>query len=299
MLHLRNRPSRPRRKTATSATIEPTTPEDRNICNDRADNAGCDEPEDRTKHTVQPDCIGQVASAAGPQQAANTESAAQEHLTEHATNPSSQAVLSSRLTRDERSFITNGEELDDNVATKAMWLIMKQAPQFDIQPTSLSALPSELRYHEEDTMFIHHIDTQRHFVLSTSVGGVVRIFDSLNLKISGALKLQIEAIYQPRQTDTQRRKVRQMKVAHKQRGYTDCGVYSIAYAVEVAMGTDPTELANIRFQRSEMRAHLERIFDAGQVSRFPSVPGTQRQSSTSTIDVNHRRPLGTTKLRNL
>jgi hypothetical protein len=159
-----------------------------------------------------------------------------------------------------------------------MGLIMKQAPQFDIQPTSLSAWPEELRYHEEDTMFIHHVGTQRHFVLSTSVGGVIRIFDSLNLKTSNALKLQIEAIYQPRQAGAQRREVHQVKVAHKQRGSTDCGVYSIAYAVELALGADPAELANIRFKRSEMRAHLEEIFDAGRISRFPRVPRTRHGS---------------------
>jgi len=127
-------------------------------------------------------------------------------------------------------------------------------------------------------MFIHHIGTQHHYVMSTSIGGVVRAFDSLNLRIVDQLERQIEAIYQPRQAGAQRREVHYQTVRHKQRGSRDCGVYSIAYAVEVAMGTDPAELTNISFDQPKMRDHLEAIFDAARISRFPRAPETRRGS---------------------
>jgi Ulp1 family protease len=150
-----------------------------------------------------------------------------------------------------------------------MQLVMRQVPHLHIQPTSLSSWPEELRYSENDTIFIHHIEEQHHFLMSTSIGGTVQTFDSLNLRPSPMLKRQIEAIYQPRSANSRRQMVKHPKVKHKQHGSADCGVFAIAYAVEVAMGTDPKELPSISFQRTAMRVHLEGIFDSQCISRFP------------------------------
>ena len=189
---------------------------------------------------------------------------------------SSQVVLSTNLSNAERMFITNcREELDDNVTTKAMGLIMKDVAHLSIQPTSLSSLPEELRYSEEDTIFIHHIESQHHFVMSASLGGVVWTFDSLNLTPSHLLERQVEAIYQPRDPSQPRRRVLHPTMDHTQVGSTDCGVYAIAYAVEVALGTDPGELPTISYQRHQMRRHLLDIFHTQRVARFPRSPTTR------------------------
>ena len=195
---------------------------------------------------------------------------------DHEPTHSSQVILSTSLTNAERMLIANNrEELDDSVTTKAMGLVMKAVPHLSIQPTSLSSLPEELRYSEEDTIFIHHIESQHHFVMSTSLGGAARTFDSLNLPQSHMLERQVEAIYQPRDPNQARRRVQHPRLEHTQAGSTDCGVYAIAYAVEVALGTDPGELPTISYQRHQMRRHLLDIFHTQRVARFPRSPTTR------------------------
>ena len=99
---------------------------------------------------------------------------------------------------------------------------MKEVPHLSIHPTSLSLLPEELRYSEEDTIFIHHIESQHHFVISTPLEGAVWTFDSLNLTPSHMLERQVEAIYQPRDPNQARRRVQHPPLEHTQAGSTDC-----------------------------------------------------------------------------
>ena len=60
-----------------------------------------------------------------------------------------------------------------------------------------------------------------------------------------------------------------MVVSHEQQGSADCGVFAVAYATEVAMGTVPEEVAEIRYRQGDMQTHLEAAFDAGHIARFP------------------------------
>jgi hypothetical protein len=188
-------------------------------------------------------------------------------------SPPNTVVLSTRLTNDERGLITSGQELDDNITTKAMRLIMAQVPHLNIQPTSLSAIPEQLTFSEEPTMFVHHTGAQHHFVMSTSAGGVIRTYDSLNLDPSTSLRRQVAAIYIPNGDNTSAgvKRVQHMIVSHEQQGSADCGVFAIAYATEIAMGSDPEEVADIWFRQGDMRSHLAAAFDAGHITRFPRV----------------------------
>jgi hypothetical protein len=72
-----------------------------------------------------------------------------------------------------------------------------------------------------------------------------------------------------------------MIVKHKQHGSADCGVFAIAYAVEVALGTDPKEVINIKYNQQAMRTHLAAAFDAGQFTRFPREEETRLNSGTA------------------
>jgi len=101
-----------------------------------------------------------------------------------------------KISKKEMELITRGDELDDNIITQAMRLIMKIKPELKIQPTSLSQCPQLLQHHEGETLFIHH-KGNHHFITSTSIGGVLRTYDSLNLKITKDTFEQIAGIYTP------------------------------------------------------------------------------------------------------
>jgi hypothetical protein len=168
-----------------------------------------------------------------------------------------------------------GQKLDDGITTKAMQMLMYQKPELKIQPTSLSQAPGMLQRSVAPTLFIHHTGKQHHFVTSTSIGGTVRVYDSLNLSPSHSLIEQMSAIYTANgKADRVRmRQAAPSRVELKQVGSTDCGVFAIAYAVEVALGTEPREVYSIRFKQNEMRRHLVEAFDMGSISKFPRSDG--------------------------
>jgi len=166
--------------------------------------------------------------------------------------------------------ITEGKELDDNIATQAMKLVMLQKPHLQIQPTSISSIPDLLQYSDDDTIYIHH-NGARHFTTSTSMGGKVRTYDSLNLTPTTNLLQQITAIYAPNNNSNHPR-IQQMihtRIKHKQKGSVDCGVFAIAYAVDLAFGEDPRDIANIAYSQSCMREHLAAALSSGTITQFP------------------------------
>ena len=176
-----------------------------------------------------------------------------------------------KLSETEASYIKEGQELDDGITTKAGKLIMKKWTHLTIQPTSLSAWPALIEQTARPSIFIHQINTQRHFLMSTSVGGTVRTFDSLNLKTSTQLNKQLDALYG---IEKERKS---MKVRHKQKGTTDCGLFAIAYATEIAEGTDFDALCRMKFNQNEMRSHLLECFEKQEIARFPRVEGCEKK----------------------
>ena len=59
-----------------------------------------------------------------------------------------------------------------------------------------------------------------------------------------------------------------------QQGNKDCGVFSIAYALEACTGNDTTASS---FDQSRMRKHLEQCFLRGQLRPFPKIWSQIRQ----------------------
>ena len=62
------------------------------------------------------------------------------------------------------------------------------------------------------------------------------------------------------------RTVKRIRMAQRQQGGSDCGLFAIAYAVDLAMGTDP---ATITYDQRAMRRHLMRSLEQGAITQFP------------------------------
>ena len=122
-----------------------------------------------------------------------------------------------------------------------------------------------LHYYPWESVHIYH-DGRDHFVTTTSVGGNVKIFDSLNLSPSSDLIKQIRVLYSPDITITPtvlKAELRSIQLSSK-----DCGLFAIAYAVEIAYGNDP---AKFIFKQSDMRQHLHNCLTSKSMSVFPKV----------------------------
>ena len=59
-----------------------------------------------------------------------------------------------------------------------------------------------------------------------------------------------------------------MELRSIQLGSKDCGLFAIAYAVEIAYGNDPAEFI---FKQSDMRQHLHNSLTSKSMSAFPKV----------------------------
>ena len=140
------------------------------------------------------------------------------------------------LTSIERNFITSNEYLCDRIIDAAMMLLQEAHPNLSIQSVLLPS--SLLTYSVNPNIHIHHIGGN-HFVTSSTIGNpaVVTIYDSVNTPIlSKQLEEQITSIYSP---DTAPPTIRQTRISHSQKGGVYCGLFSIAYAIELAAGHDP------------------------------------------------------------
>ena len=167
------------------------------------------------------------------------------------------------LTTTKRDFILNNEYLCDCIIDSALSLIQTKKPHFTFQSTCFDY--TLLQYNPLKKIHVHH-NGQFHFVTSCSIGGKVKLFDSLNLQPSEELIKQINILYSPDPTVSST--INQAQLRELQRGSKDCGLFAIAFATELAFGHDPS---NFIFDQSKMRQHLIKCFESRSISRFPKV----------------------------
>ena len=81
--------------------------------------------------------------------------------------------------------------------------------------------------------------------------------------------VQIASLYP---TDASTLVVKRLSV-QQQNGYHDCGLYSIAFAMEVCLGQNPE---CVSFSQEKMRNHLTQCLCDGEMKPFPYMDCTER-----------------------
>ena len=130
----------------------------------------------------------------------------------------------------EKQAILNEDYISDRIIDAAMTLLHQQKPFFMFQSTTFNH--QFLQYYPFETIHVHH-DGKGHFVTSTSVGGNVKLFDSLNLLPSEDLMKQITVLYSPgiKRVPT----VLKAEIRSIQQGSKDCGLFAIAMQQKLHM----------------------------------------------------------------
>ena len=93
--------------------------------------------------------------------------------------------------------------------------------------------------------------------------GIVEVFDSMPAysMTSSGLKRQVAAILK---TSEKSFSIHHVDV-QRQRGGSDCGLFAVAFAASLCMGSDPhTE----RYNQPVMREHLAQCFEARKITPF-------------------------------
>lgn len=114
---------------------------------------------------------------------------------------------------------------------------------------------------------------------------IVQVMDSLGLFMSLNLStvLQIAKIYSvPTHSHQSVLEIQKMSV-QQQHGTIDCGLFSIAFAVELCLGRNPQHAS---FEQKKMRDHLYSCFTNGVITSFPKMSSNELLPRPS--PVHHR-----------
>ena len=116
--------------------------------------------------------------------------------------------------------------------------------------------------------FCYFADDLRHWVCTTSVNtnkdSDVYVMDSLGgiFPISPSLKQQIAQVYGGKRSQLI---IRRLSV-QQQVGAKDCGLFAVAFAVEVCQRNDPSRVS---YDHSKMRSHFASCLEKGHLDTFP------------------------------
>ena len=164
------------------------------------------------------------------------------------------------LKKQDRKNILSNTDLDDHVVYTAMKLLMEKHQNLIIQPPGI--IQKEGFHHcPHETVQVAH-NGKHHWILLTSFGGCVQIYDSLQMNVTESLKKQMRQLFSPDDS------LPPFKIMNcqQQDGSTDCGLFAIANAVEVAAGNDPEKVI---FDQTAMRPHLMSCLESEKLEPFP------------------------------
>ncbi|KAL5475805.1 hypothetical protein EMCRGX_G025663 [Ephydatia muelleri] len=120
---------------------------------------------------------------------------------------------------------------------------------------------------QRSTEFIQCLNVAgMHCITIATVGcthGTVRVYDSLNKKLTKSLKNTVADILH---SSMKKIEVEYVNVQY-QLGSDDCELFAIANACEICFGRDPSV---VKYTQKDMRKHLGKAFDTLKLMQFPS-----------------------------
>ena len=173
----------------------------------------------------------------------------------------------SRLGPVDKQSLSEGKWLTDNVMDSVSFILKKQRPQFqhclDRVFHCRPGDPFKFNGMEYEGLQFHHFNS--HWVLSSTIGQTLQIFDSLKESdvVDARLLRQLQQLYGVNHSN-------QYVVLNcqQQNNSSDCGVFAIANAVELALG-DVQNVASVRYDTTKMRSHLKECLRLGEMRPFP------------------------------
>ena len=129
---------------------------------------------------------------------------------------------------------------------------------------------------------IHFDHARKHWVSSSCINGIVQLYDSSSKgTISDSLQSQLVAVY--KDTITEDALMVTIISMQQQIGVLDCGLFGIATAFNVAMGSS---VCSATFEQSEMRSHLEKCFVAGRLDPFPTSKSRVKHCRRKIVEIH-------------
>ncbi|KAI8516096.1 hypothetical protein Bbelb_069090 [Branchiostoma belcheri] len=194
---------------------------------------------------------------------------------------------------EDREALQKGQWLTDKHMNAAQHLIKSEYPLIDgLRDTVvLMANQSGPVRATSDSLQVHNI--KDHWVLSSSTGGSITVYDSLQPSMKPELRSQLVHLYKQFAEGEDQIISVNVVCAQRQQGGNDCGLYAIANAAALAEDIHPTQVV---FDQSQMRRHLEECLENNGIKMFPhsqaepgnGVPSRTYELSTYCSCYEHR-----------
>ena len=169
------------------------------------------------------------------------------------------------LKEEDKKSIESGEWLTDTILNASQNLVAEEFPLlYGLRDTVLLANGLYDTPVAGEGMQVHHLGN--HWVLSSSIGGKIMVYDSLSTNMSSGLRHQIIEVYRPYAAGLYGAIDVTLACVQQQRGSNDCGLYTIANMFSLALGTDPS---TVHFHQADMRQHLVECLERQEVNMFP------------------------------
>eukprot|EP00058_Branchiostoma_floridae_P016954 XP_002602442.1 hypothetical protein BRAFLDRAFT_117021 [Branchiostoma floridae] len=175
-------------------------------------------------------------------------------------------INNTKLTQKDREILQEDQWLNDKHMNSAQHLISSEYPLIDglrdtviLTANQQGPVPAS-----SDCVQIHNIND--HWVVSTSIGGNITVYDSLQPSMKPELRSQLADLY--RQFAIGEDSIIPVNVicAQRQQGGNDCGLYAVANAVALVEEIPPTQIV---FQQGQMRHHFEECLENKAIKMFP------------------------------
>ena len=174
--------------------------------------------------------------------------------------------------------ILDGNMLEDDTINLAQSIIARQFTVRGLQDTSLEPLSFCTQFNERFVQILYCPPTHWISIYGGKEGIIV--FDSLQRK--KLPKSVVRTIAKIRSTEDAILELRKVNVQQQENGI-DCGVFSIAFLVEILFGNDPR---NCSFFPGGMREHLLTCLQLKEFSMFPKT--TNRVPKSKSCIEKHR-----------
>ncbi|XP_078695111.1 polycystin-1-like protein 2 [Branchiostoma floridae x Branchiostoma belcheri] len=178
------------------------------------------------------------------------------------------------LSAGDKAVLTNNEMLTDDLIQAAQRLLHHQYPALQgLEAPTVGLCEYEFAKMTGKGLQIHH-NRRAHWVLSSYTDGQVRLYDSLGTDMTTYLQVQLYQTYTAFADQERNVLTIILPEVQRQKNAVDCGLFAIAWAVDIAQGQD---VSSIAYDDKEMRSHLVKCFEQGRLTRFPHLTSQRKK----------------------
>ncbi|XP_078597277.1 polycystin family receptor for egg jelly-like [Branchiostoma floridae x Branchiostoma japonicum] len=171
-----------------------------------------------------------------------------------------------------------GEMLTDDHIQAAQMLLCRQYPVLQgLEAPAVGLCDDGFAKMTGRGLQIHHNSSQ-HWVLSSYTAGQVRLYDSLGVTITPSLQKQLYQCYAAFADQAPNVLTVIVPDVQRQENVFDCGLFAIAWAVDIAEGQD---VSRVLYDDRKLRSHLVMCFGQGKLTPFPRLTTRRKQEGPS------------------